>query len=573
MRLFPSALGATLLALVLAPAAPAAPLRAADAAGFRDSVGVNTHITYYSTAYGQWTRIVEKLDELGVDHLRDGTYANPSWGPWNERYYRAVELAAAHGKRFTFGMGEPGWGAGTLPELVAIVAGRLRPAVAALEGPNEFDLSGVTEWAPPLAGYLADLRGAVTAEPRLAGVPIVGPSFGRTGSPAKLGDVSPSVDVGNLHPYTGGNPPGQTHLAQELARAVAVSGSKPVVATEAGFHNAMNATSGQAPVPEDVAAAYTLRTLLEHHRAGIRRTFLYELIDQRPEPELVNPEEHFGLLRSDFTPKPAFLALRNLMRTIGRPAPAGEPRTVDVALDGQTDGVQQVLLQAPGDRFHLVLWLDRSLWDRNTHQTKSVPAQAVGVTVPAEAATLVRPVASDAAADLALQGGRVVVDVPADPVVVTFTAAEAAADPPVPPAKVPPIPDPVAPKPAAAPALPPIVPVAPATTLPPSAVPDDGAPRAAAPALPARARVVRLRVCTRAGARLRATVGTRAPGRPFAAIARARAVRRARCATDVTLPDPGAAGAESLVVRLAHRPRGARRWRVAERRLSPKSAA
>src|SRR5687768_6922101 len=98
----------TVLALSLAPAQSGAQeLQPRDSAAFRDSIGVNTHITYYSTAYGNWPAIVAKLDELGVDHLRDGVFANPTWGPWNERYYRAVELAAAHGKRFTLGMGAP----------------------------------------------------------------------------------------------------------------------------------------------------------------------------------------------------------------------------------------------------------------------------------------------------------------------------------------------------------------------------------------------------------------------------------------------------------------------------------
>jgi hypothetical protein len=42
---------------------------------------------------------------------------------------------------------------------------------------------------------------------------------------------------------------------------------------------------------------YTLPTLLEHYKAGIRRTFLYELIDYWPDPGEADAEKHFGLLR------------------------------------------------------------------------------------------------------------------------------------------------------------------------------------------------------------------------------------------------------------------------------------
>jgi hypothetical protein len=100
--------------MVVAPAASAQPIKPKSASAFRDSVGVVTHIVYYDTAYGNWNRVVARLDELGVRHLREGVYANPAprWRDWNERYYRAVELAASRGIRFTFGLNPPGVGGG-----------------------------------------------------------------------------------------------------------------------------------------------------------------------------------------------------------------------------------------------------------------------------------------------------------------------------------------------------------------------------------------------------------------------------------------------------------------------------
>ncbi|MGC8715248.1 MAG: PA14 domain-containing protein, partial [Leptodesmis sp.] len=45
---------------------------AKPAASFIDSIGVNTHIRYYDTAYGNYSLIKQRLQELGVKHIRDG---------------------------------------------------------------------------------------------------------------------------------------------------------------------------------------------------------------------------------------------------------------------------------------------------------------------------------------------------------------------------------------------------------------------------------------------------------------------------------------------------------------------
>ena len=94
---------------------------------------------------------MQRLRQLGVRHVRDGVYANPApqWRDWNERSYRAVELAARAGMRFDFGMGRPGSGTGTLDQLLDVVGGRLRGATDALEAPNEFDhFVGGRRWPP-----------------------------------------------------------------------------------------------------------------------------------------------------------------------------------------------------------------------------------------------------------------------------------------------------------------------------------------------------------------------------------------------------------------------------------------
>jgi hypothetical protein len=406
-------------ALALPSSAPAEPVHSRSAADFRDSVGVVTHIVYYDTAYGDWPRVVKKLDELGVDHLRDGVYGNPDWGDWNERYYRAVELAAAHGKRFAFGMGEPNSGAGTLDQLIAVVRGRLLHAAAALEGPNEYDLfHGGPNWPTELRNYQQALYRKAKAEPLLRSLPVIGPSLVHQDSRDKLGNLEGALDFGNLHPYSGGQAPSAANLRDEFALAARVSGRKSLFATEVGYHNALSAYNDQPPVPEAVAASYVLRTYLEHFRAGVCRTYLYELIDEKPEPAGRDQEQHFGLLRSDFSEKPAFVALKHMLGLLGRPQ-ALSPRAIDLSLGGDTRGVQQMLLQKTDRRYTLVLWQGASEWDTERRTVLPVPARQVQLSLPAEARVAVgRPVRSAKLASLAGARQRTPLSVPADPLFV-----------------------------------------------------------------------------------------------------------------------------------------------------------
>lgn len=339
----------------------------ASAQAFNASVGVNVHMSYFDTAYNNWQAVRDELVRLGVHHVRDA--ACP--GCTTQRN-RLLALAAA-GIHVDFTMQQPGNSA-SLQDLVNMVAGPMRSAVDAVEGPNEYDRSGNPTWVTDLRAYQQQLYSLVRSTPALDGVPVIGPSLTSSSAFTALGDLSGALDWGNVHPYAGGQIPTST-LAYNSTMESIVAPGKPMAATEAGYHNALNATGGQPPVSEAAAADYVPRLFLDMFRAGVPRTYLYELLDEKPDPGHTAPENEFGLLRNDMSEKPAFQTLEELLHLT---APVG---TVDLApvhlqVSGPAD-LRQLLIQTGPASYALVLWRDVKVWDQTTRTPIAVtPASA-----------------------------------------------------------------------------------------------------------------------------------------------------------------------------------------------------
>jgi len=368
--------GAVLAILISAPGGDRRPpdrTRAfATAEEFVDSVGVNVHMSYNDTPYGDLEGVRAALKDLGVRHVRDGIE------PDRPDQYRALRELGRDGLRATLIVGKPGTD-DLLARLLDVAAGEVRPVLEALEGPNEYDVAGDDDWPASLREYQDELVDG--ARSRLRGVPIVGPSLVERGSFGKLGDTGIRADLGNIHPYPGGQAP-EPGIEDQLALAVAVSGDRPVVATESGYHTAIEAEEGQPPVSERAAGIYLPRLYLEYFRRGIVRTFAYELIDEFEDPGRTNPEANFGLLRRDFSPKPAFAALANLMRLM-QPAAGGPPQTgsgrPELRVEGAVEGIRQLLLERSDGAHLLALWRDASVWDTGGRVDRDPPPRDVQV--------------------------------------------------------------------------------------------------------------------------------------------------------------------------------------------------
>lgn len=341
------------------PSVPAAPVQRAQA--FVDSIGVNTHLGYSDTPYGRFRKVARALERLGIHHIRDGIAPGE---PELDARFRAL---AARGIKLDALVGDPD-GETSLRQQLTVVERQIGPGVVeSLEGPNEFDNAGVADWVGPLRSWVRRLWEEAKRRPSLRGLPIIGPSFVNPESRGELGNVSAWTSFGNMHPYPGGYPPDEAeHLDSELALAAINTPGERVQATETGYTTSVNATDNQPPVSERSAGIYMPRLLLENFRRGIARTYIYELLDEHPDPGLEEGEEGFGILRNNFRPKPAATAIRNLTSILADPGPARAPEQLEYTLTEVPAETRQVLLQKSDGSYFLALWNPVSVWDVET---------------------------------------------------------------------------------------------------------------------------------------------------------------------------------------------------------------
>lgn len=200
-------------------------------------------------------------------------------------------------------------------------------------------------WGDRVRAVQRQLWDLVKQNPATRAIDVVGPNAESSEQIAAVGDLAAWVDYGTCFPYRTdeiNQPPG-ARAESDLARHASVYPGKPFVVPQVGYDTSADGVS------EVVQAKYLARTLLEHARLGIRRTFLLELSD-------TENAGGFGLLRSDGSPKPSFAALRRLLDQLADPGPAFAPGRLAFALAGAPADVHHLLLEKRNGVFYLALW-------------------------------------------------------------------------------------------------------------------------------------------------------------------------------------------------------------------------
>ena len=355
--------------------APVALVERARAAGrFTDSIGINVHLSYRTTGYGDTRRVTALLEQLGVRHLRDGVTLGQT------DVCRDDRALAADGFRFTYiTQANP-----TLAQLTswASCVGR---ATEAFEGLNEYDISHPSSdanWAATVRSSQQELYRSVKGTPELAAFAVVGPSLTSEAAFRTVGDLSPDLDAGNMHDYFSTHEPetggwglgGYGSIAYNIRIARVVDPAKPIESTETGY-----GTDRAERTVDDVAqATYLPRLLLQQFADGVPRTFSYELLDEGGAPF-----GHYGIVDGDLSPKPAYTALASLIAVLRDTTDAFSTGTLRYTIDGASDDVHHVLLQKRDGRYALALWIAASSYDPATRQSRDVPPEAITLQIAA----------------------------------------------------------------------------------------------------------------------------------------------------------------------------------------------
>ena len=351
--------------------------RSSDA--FVDATGINVHLSYAATLYGQQFPVVQSLlVNAHLRHVRDGSAVGQT-SICNED----ATLAAA-GIHFDVIMPK------TATDLTAWLA-CTGSAAETIEGLNEWDTSGDPSWAS------TDRSTELAAFAAVPQLPLLAPSLTSEADYTTLGSM-PNVAYGNSHAYFAGRNPGTPgwgstdafgtygSLAFSLAIAAQDSPGKAVVMTETGYSE----TSDMYAVPAVTKARYILRTLLGNWNAGVPRTYLYELADEGPAPF-----SHYGIVDGSGNPKPAYVALSALLGHLMDQGTSFTPGTLNYAFSA-TSTVRHTLLQKRNGTYELIFWNEVPEWDPNANATVAAPAQTVQVTFGAPPSALVQSTFADA---------------------------------------------------------------------------------------------------------------------------------------------------------------------------------
>lgn len=354
-------------------------VQSARAYDFLDSEGVNTHFEDMgSDYYQQSAALISRIQQLHIRHVRDGLVFY--WVPPN--LYSIYSQLASDGIYTDLIMPYPTTAGPTAESIEALLPNY--PKVEAIEDTNEYDSTGNGQWVSALLNFLPTVWNVGQSR----GVPVFGPSLTQTSSYSALGNVSAYISYGNYHAYWGGRNP-ETNgwggpdasgnyygsLAYDLDELAIDSPGRPVVVSESGY--SVNNTPSQNIIPESVEAIYEPRLFLHCWNMGVKRTYIYELVDDAP-PSTI----YFGLLRYDLSARPAYTALATLNSLLADSSDSFTPQKLTYSLSGNTEGVETTLLQKQDGSFWLAIWENAAIYDVNAVEPIAVPPATVTLSVP-----------------------------------------------------------------------------------------------------------------------------------------------------------------------------------------------
>jgi hypothetical protein len=343
------------------------------ASAFTDTIGICTHLTSQpGPYYDNFDRVLPFIQDLGIKHVREAAVftANVSRDSY---LYQRLRVFAAGGIKLSLICSDPLNGFAYVPaSQLGNIFDWCDGAVSLFEGANEPNLLANTFINPLIQrDHQAALFNSIASTPRIRSIPLASPSYVQANIAKIAAPFYNIVHWMNIHPYPGMEHPETTTTTGSLQRFIAVVkpiyspyDNKPVVASETGYHTALQTTSTFFPVSEPIKTRYLPRILLWYFISGVKRTNLYQLIDHIA-ASATDPEANFGLIDFNLNPKPSYAAVKRVMRLMGSPTGTGTPAPT-LTITGDNSNVQQALFQRADGSHLLFVWLGVAGWNAGT---------------------------------------------------------------------------------------------------------------------------------------------------------------------------------------------------------------
>ena len=340
------------------------PERAADFVG---ALGVNIHLSQGSV---DAKTVIADMAYLGLTHVRDHGFGQTT----------SRSVIAAFGELADAGL-KLDWLAGAPPGVtiyrLKTFLGQHPGSVAAIEGPNEvnnfpFTFRGLTGTAAAVA-YQRVLYNLAHNRSFPAGIPVL--NF--TDNPITAG----LSDGANGHPYPkNGDQPLATLTSTDAALEIASPG-EPVYFTEAGYPTLPQ--PGQPQGVDDLTQAkLTLNLIMDAASIGVVATYLYDLVDDAPDPSGSAVADHFGLFTNDGAAKPSAVAIHDLTAILadgGAAASTFTPTPLNDTLVGLPGDGASLVIEKSAGVYDIVVWAEPPIWNAATGARIAAPPTSVTV--------------------------------------------------------------------------------------------------------------------------------------------------------------------------------------------------
>ncbi len=358
------------------PAAAALPLvQPVWSETVRRSFGVAVQPNMQKTPYGAVDVWPKKVAEMGASYIRG------KFSPGLRNTPKLIAACRALNLKWVMTVIPEDWSmsATELKRVLAAIRDDAADLCIGIEGMNEpnhnRDGSPLrADWAQATVAYQKIIWEFVHSTPSLSKVAVISPSLQLGGTNpltdfVKLGQagVARYIDYAGMHSYPGGLKP-DSKVDERLDWVADAWGpTVPTWVSETGYQNAMNAPiSGPRPVPEDIAAAYSPRTVLDYFGKGCK-SVRYELLDE-PDPRNNMPEHAYGLYHtptkdpSSWRAKPEVGVLKSFLTGLKDTASSYTPAPVALQVSAPSN-VKWILTAKSDGSKTLYAYVNAAIWD------------------------------------------------------------------------------------------------------------------------------------------------------------------------------------------------------------------